>query len=77
MVFAELALQEGNAGPAETTFRGQREKHLSHVEKGLIKRYLEETEGNVSAAARKAKIPRRTFYRLLNRYGIKGEDFKA
>ncbi len=77
VVFAELALQEGNAGPAETTFRGQREKHLSHVEKGLIKRYLEETEGNVSAAARKAKIPRRTFYRLLNRYGIKGEDFKA
>jgi transcriptional regulator with GAF, ATPase, and Fis domain len=77
VIFAELALH----GPAtdddsEITFRGEREKHVSQVEAGLIKRYLRETGGNVSAAARLAKIPRRTFYRLLSRYGISGSDFQ-
>ncbi len=60
----------------ESTFRSQREKHLSQVEKGLIKHYLQESGGNVTAAARKARIPRRTFYRLLDRYGIKGEEYR-
>jgi DNA-binding NtrC family response regulator len=77
VIFAELALH----GPAtedgnEITFRGEREKHVSQVEAGLIKRYLRETGGNVSAAARQARIPRRTFYRLLSRYGISGNDFQ-
>ncbi len=78
VIFAELALQGDTQGPqaGEPTFRSQREKHLGQVEKSLIKKYLQETDGNVSAAARKANIPRRTFYRLLNRYGIKGGEFK-
>ena len=78
VVFAELALDEepvqGNGATA--TFIHQRQKHLGHIEKGLIKRYLQECRGNVTAAARKAQVPRRTFYRLLNRYGLKGSDFK-
>jgi transcriptional regulator with PAS, ATPase and Fis domain/iron only hydrogenase large subunit-like protein len=77
VIFAELA---GGGVPSPgsdtVTFRSQREKQLGHVERGLLKRYLEETGGNVSAAARRAGIPRRTFYRLLSRYGLKGEDFK-
>jgi DNA-binding NtrC family response regulator/iron only hydrogenase large subunit-like protein len=77
VIFADLALH----GPAtddgnEITFRGEREKHVSQVEAGLIKRYLRETGGNVSAAARLARIPRRTFYRLLSRYDISGGDFQ-
>ncbi len=77
VIFAELALH----GPvsedgSENTFRGERERHVSQVEAGLIKRYLRETRGNVSAAARLARIPRRTFYRLLTRYGISGSDFQ-
>jgi hypothetical protein len=39
-------------------------------------RYLRETNGNVSAAARLAGIPRRTFYRMLERNCLNGSDFK-
>ncbi|BCR04405.1 sigma-54-dependent Fis family transcriptional regulator [Desulfuromonas versatilis] len=77
VVFAELALNDKGAALNQSDFRGQREKHLGHIEKGLLKRYLEQTGGNVSEAARKAQIPRRTFYRLLDRHGLKGGDFKA
>jgi transcriptional regulator with GAF, ATPase, and Fis domain len=78
VIFAELALQEsgGNAGTGGNDFQSQRDKHLSHVEKSLLKRFLKESGGNVSEAARQAKVPRRTFYRLLTRYGIKGGDFQ-
>ncbi|OHB34132.1 MAG: sigma-54-dependent Fis family transcriptional regulator [Desulfuromonadaceae bacterium GWC2_58_13] len=79
VVFSELILQNPGIGtPAsENNFRTQRDKHLNQVEKSLIKRYLQETGGNVSLAARKAGIPRRTFYRLLTRYDIQGENFRA
>jgi len=78
VVFAELTLKTGASDPLPTspTFRNQRERHLSQVEKGLIKHYLQEANGNVSAAARKAQIPRRTFYRLLERYDLKGRDYR-
>ena len=79
VVFSELILQNPGIGtPAsENNFRTQRDKHLNQVEKSLIKRYLQETGGTVSLAARKAGIPRRTFYRLLTRYDIQGENFRA
>jgi DNA-binding NtrC family response regulator len=77
VIFAELAMQEsgGEAASGENDFQSQRNRHLSQIEKSLLKRYLKESEGNVSEAARQAKVPRRTFYRLLTRYGIKGADF--
>jgi len=79
VIFAELSMEveQKDTPPGAADFRGQREKHLGQVEKALIKRYLQETAGNVSEAARRAGIPRRTFYRLLNRYQIKGKDFSA
>jgi DNA-binding NtrC family response regulator/iron only hydrogenase large subunit-like protein len=76
VVFAELALRGAGAEADEATFRGQRQRHLSQVEAGLIRRYLEEAGGNVSAAARLAGVPRRTFYRLLGRHGLKGTEFR-
>lgn len=76
VVFAELSLQGGDA-PTENSFRGQREKQVGQVERSLLKRYLQEAQGNVSAAARRAGIPRRTFYRLLARCGLKGSDFQG
>jgi transcriptional regulator of acetoin/glycerol metabolism len=76
VIFAELALQSSeNQAPAG--FRGQRQQHLTQVEKTLLLRYLRETGGNVTAAAERAGIPRRTFYRLLDRYQINGADFRA
>lgn len=75
VIFAELALQAPDETPTGG-FRGQRQKHLTQVEKNLLIRYLRETGGNVTAAARRAGIPRRTFYRLLDRYQLQGPDFK-
>jgi len=75
VIFAELALQiPDDMSPAG--FRGQRQKHLNQVEKNLLVRYLRETGGNVTMAAQRAGIPRRTFYRLLDRYQLQGTDFK-
>ncbi len=76
VIFAELVLQT----PDETNqdnLRSQRQQHVNQVEKNLITRYLREADGNVSAAARVAGIPRRTFYRMLNRSGLNGASFKS
>jgi len=78
VVIAEPAmetLENPTSGPS-AGFRKLREKQLTVVEKGLLKKYLQESDGNVSAAARRAGIPRRTFYRILSRHGIKGKDFQ-
>ena len=74
-VFAELALA-GTAPRQESGLRAQRDRHVNVVERNLLKRYLEEARGNVSEAARISNIPRRTFYRLLTRHRLKGQDFK-
>ena len=76
VIIGELASQPAE-GPQPDTLRSQRQKHVSQVEKKLLMRYLREAEGNVSAAARVAGIPRRTFYRMLNRTGLSGTDFKS
>jgi transcriptional regulator with PAS, ATPase and Fis domain/iron only hydrogenase large subunit-like protein len=52
------------------SFKAEREIQVGRTEKNLIRRYLEETGGNVAKAARQANMPRRSFYRLLEKYGI-------
>lgn len=52
------------------SFKAEREKQVVRTEKNIISRYLEETGGNVAKAARLANVPRRTFYRLLEKHGI-------
>ncbi len=76
VVFGDLVLQPAEAAHQES-LRSQRQKHVNQVEKNLLSRYLLETQGNVSAAARLAGIPRRTFYRMLNRNGISGAIYKS
>lgn len=76
VIFSDMILQ----APEETnrgTLRSQRQKHVNQVEKNLLSRYLQEAKGNVSSAARLAGIPRRTFYRMLNRNGLDGTNFKT
>lgn len=75
VVFAELVLQSPDEN-SQDNLRSQRQKHVNQVEKNLLTRYLRETDGNTSAAARLAGIPRRTFYRMLSRNGLSGADFK-
>ena len=77
VVFTELALNEGRAEANQPTpsFRSQRDKHIGQMEKNLLIHFLREAGGNVSAAAIQAGIPRRTFYRLLDRNGLSGKEF--
>jgi transcriptional regulator with PAS, ATPase and Fis domain len=75
VIFADLVLQS----PDQTNqgnLRSQRQQHVNQIEKNLLTRYLREAEGNVSAAARLSGIPRRSFYRMLNRNGLNGTNFK-
>ncbi len=76
VIIGELALQSSE-GSQHDTLRSQRQKHVNHVEKNLLMRYLREAEGNVSAAARIAGIPRRTFYRMINRSGLNCNSFRT
>ena len=57
-------------GVRRTSFKAERETHVGRLERNLILRYLEEAGGNVSKASRLADVPRRTFYRLLEKNGI-------
>lgn len=76
VIFGKLVLQSPDK-VSQNNLRSQRQKHVNEVEKSLLTRYLREAEGNVSSAARLAEIPRRTFYRMLNRNGLNGADFKT
>ena len=77
-IFAENHA-EGMAGKidAQASFLAARERQVGRVERELIQRYLVEANGNVSKAAQLAGIPRRTFYRLLDRHCLRGGDVKA
>lgn len=52
------------------SFKAEREIQIVRTEKNIMSRYLEESGGNVAKAARLANLPRRTFYRLLEKHGI-------
>jgi transcriptional regulator with PAS, ATPase and Fis domain/iron only hydrogenase large subunit-like protein len=59
-----------NVNRRRVSFKAERELQVSRTEKHIISRYLDESGGNVAKAARLANIPRRTFYRILEKHGI-------
>ena len=77
LVFAENYAEGAADVPDLRSFKNEREPHVLRVEKKLIQRYLAEAAGNVSRAAQMANIPRRTFYRLLDKHGLKGRRVGA
>lgn len=58
------------SGGRRTSFKAEKEHCLGPLERNMILRYLKDTGGNVSKAAKLADLPRRTFYRLLEKHGI-------
>jgi len=46
---------------------------IARFERHYVRRLLEETQGNVAEAARRAEIDRVTMFRLIRRCGLKGE----
>ncbi|MDD5286597.1 MAG: sigma 54-interacting transcriptional regulator [Desulfuromonadaceae bacterium] len=61
----------------QASFQASRERHVGKVEKDLIQQYLTQVNGHVSKAAKLADIPRRSFYRLMKKYGLNGREIKA
>ena len=60
----------GEVTTARVSYRDERDQQVERTEKSIILRYLEETGGNVAKAARMANLPRRSFYRLLEKLDI-------
>ena len=51
-------------------------EQMAQVEQSLLEAALRRAEGHASAAAQALKLPRKTFYDKLARYGLKAEDFR-
>ena len=50
---------------------------MAQVEQSLLEAALKRAGGQASAAAQALKLPRKTFYDKLARYGIRPEDFRG
>ncbi len=61
---------------ADGGFFAQRERRVTSFEREYLTQLLVETEGDVSRAARDAKLPRGTLYRLLKNHGLEPADFR-
>jgi transcriptional regulator with PAS, ATPase and Fis domain len=61
----------------EEGFMGARQKVVNQFEVKAIQHYLFEARGNVSKAAQNAKVPRRTFYRLMEKHNLSKELFRG
>jgi len=55
-------------------FRSLRERSVGELEKKLLIYFLQEAGGNVSRASLMAGIPRRTFYRMMDRLEIRAKE---
>ena len=60
-----------NVNILEMTFREFQEKLREHYEKSYLSAVLDACNGIVSWAAKRAGLPRQTFYRLVNKYKLK------
>jgi DNA-binding NtrC family response regulator len=57
-------------------FFAQRARHVAQFERQYLNDLLTRHSGDVSAAARDARVPRGTLYRLLKGHGIDGAAFR-
>jgi two-component system C4-dicarboxylate transport response regulator DctD len=69
-----LGLAEGDAAAMEPGV-GLAEQ-MAQVERSLLVAALRRQQGRAADAARDLKLPRKTFYDKLARYGLKPEDFR-
>jgi two-component system response regulator HydG len=63
--------EEGAAG-----FFAQRAEHVARFERQYLAELLARHAGDVSAAARDARLPRGTLYRLMKGHGLDGASFR-
>jgi DNA-binding NtrC family response regulator len=61
-------------GAPTAAYHETRERVMARFEKDYLTQVLQETQGNVSEAARVAGVNRATLYRLLERHGLTKGD---
>jgi DNA-binding NtrC family response regulator len=57
-------------------FFAQRSEHVAKFERHYLSDLLARHLGDVSAAAREARLPRGTLYRLMKGHGLDGATFR-
>lgn len=73
-----LQLHKGTTGTKpDQGFMQSKAQAIDQYEKQALLRYLLEAGGNISKAARLARMPRRTFYRLMAKHKLLIQDFKS
>lgn len=58
-------------------YRGALDTARDRFSRDYLVALLRESEGNIARAAARAGIERESLHRLLKRYGVRSEDFKA
>jgi Nif-specific regulatory protein len=73
-----LHLQEPVSRPvsADEGLLGAKDRLVREFERQAVLRFLRESRGNVSAAAKRARTTRRNFHRLLLKYRVDPRDFR-
>ncbi len=71
-IFAAITVESAPDRLLQNSFKAECTPQIMKIEKALLEKYLLEANGNVSRAAQLANIPRRTFYRILDRLDLKG-----
>jgi transcriptional regulator of acetoin/glycerol metabolism len=72
----ELVATAGRSSAAVGYF-AQRAEHMARFEKHYLTDLLTRHSGDVSAAARDARLPRGTLYRLMKAHGLDGAAFRT
>jgi DNA-binding NtrC family response regulator len=72
-VVATAATRPAGAGAG---YFDLREQHVTAFERDYLERLLHTCHGNISQAAVEARLPRGTFYRLLNRHALDPAQFR-
>jgi len=61
---------------ADCGFFEQRERRVAAFERDYISRLLDRSKGDVTAAAKEARLPRGTLYRLMKNHGIRAAEYR-
>jgi transcriptional regulator with PAS, ATPase and Fis domain len=71
-----MSIQTENLTNFEDGFRAAKKMIVVDFEKHALQHYLNKSKGNISRAADYARIPRRSFYRILAKHTIDPDQFK-
>ena len=73
----EVVVAAGENRPdGEAGYFALRDRQLAAFEDDYLRELLKRHQGDVRTAAREAKLPRGTLYRLMKKHGLDGASFR-